>query len=137
VTALLADTIPHPAPPAQVADSAAQLRRRAQRGGWPAARSLAVGTLGGLAAVLLPHIVSAEPGTGQAHYAIGGAIGLAGIVGFVAQRPSGPLDAGGHDREALREWRRRMDEIREENADRRKVIRLRIVSGNASTERIP
>ena len=130
VTAIPPDTLPHPAtpPPPPPPGTGPEPETGS---GWPAVRALAVGALGGLAAVALPRIVSAEPGAGASHYVVGGAIALAGIAGFVVQRPtSRPSASAPNHGEAVRIWRRRSEEIRRENAERRKVVRLLVTAGN-------
>jgi hypothetical protein len=122
VRAIRGDTMMPPPPP----DDKQLLRERSSFA--PAIRSLAVGVVGGLAAIALPVIVSDRP-NGPGRFAVGASLGLAGIVGFIAQRPDRPLTSNiAANREDREEWRRKVEEVRAENAVLRRV-RLQIRSG--------
>ena len=97
-------------------------------GGSRRVRALAAGILGGLAVVLLPAAVASDGQGGSARFVVGGTLGLAGLVGFVAPRPAatGPAAA---NRRAIEAWRRAADSLHKENQRRREEVYLRIVSG--------
>ena len=73
------DTMPHPAPPASgLLPEPATRRTRV--------RSLAGGLLIGVAAVSLPQIVAPGERSSGTRLAVGGALALSGLIGYVAQR---------------------------------------------------
>lgn len=122
VRAIREDTLLPPPPPA---DSQLLRERSAPD---PAMRALAVGVVGGLAAIALPALAAESP-NGPERFILGATLGLSGVIGFIAQRPgrqlSGNVAANREEREA---WERAVEEIHEQNVSRRQV-RLRISAG--------
>jgi hypothetical protein len=104
-------------------------------------KMLAAGLLTGLAVVALPKLVAADGQGSAARFVLGGTVGLAAIVGFIA--PSGSRPPVG--RPVLREperpaidlewqrkeqaWQRATDSVRAENQRRRRAVQLRVKAG--------
>jgi hypothetical protein len=125
--AAVPDTLPHP-----LAPTAAQLRPERQPPG-PAWRALVGGIVAGGAVAVLPTVVTGDAKGSEARFVVAGAISLTGVVAFVAQRPGRALDANAAANRALREtWQRQVQTLSEENARRRRDVRLRITPGRAS-----
>src|SRR5207244_11171973 len=82
-----ADTLHLPTAPT----APALLPEQTQAG--PAMRSLAAGVAAAAAVIILPSVVARGSGGNDARFAVGAAIGIAGVVGFIAQRPGRPLAA--------------------------------------------
>lgn len=121
------DTLPLPAP---IPDSTL-LPERGPRG--PALRSLGAGLGAGVVVVLLPSVMASGSNATQARFVVAGAVSLSGVYGFLAQRPGRPLEANVVANRALRDaWERRRDQVVQENATRRRDLRLRIVTGPAT-----
>jgi hypothetical protein len=88
----------------------------------------------GIAAGALPIVVAKGADPSPARFAIGGAVGIAGIAGFIARRPSQPLPANVARNRALRdEWQARVEATTRENVRRREETRIRIRAGTASS----
>ncbi len=117
------DTLPHPLPPAD------SLLLPEQQPAGPALRSLTAGVfLGGLA-VALPALAGSSSEATDARFAVGGAVTLAGVIGFFRQKPGRPLpDNIAANRKHLGEWREGLDTVVRENEARRDA-RLRIRTG--------
>ena len=114
-----ADTLPWPRAPT----TPALLPERAPAG--PAVRSLAAGVAAAAAAIVLPSVMARGSGGSDARFAVGGAIGLAGVIGFIAQRPGRPLAANVRANAPERDaWTQRLDAVKAENATRRATVRL-------------
>lgn len=123
-----ADTLPWPPAPT----APALLPERMPAG--PAVRSLAVGVAAAAAAIVLPSVMAHGSGGSDARFAVGAAIGVAGVIGFVAQRPGRPLAANIRANAPQRDaWTRRLDAVRAENATRRATVRLVIRAGPIAT----
>jgi hypothetical protein len=122
------DTLPHPPPPAD----SLLLPERQPAG--PALRSLTAGlALGGLA-VALPSLAGSSAEASDARFAVGGAITLAGVIGFFKQKPGRPLpDNIAANQQLLGEWRDGLDTVVREN-DARRDARMRIRTGPAVRE---
>ncbi|HXV85902.1 MAG TPA: hypothetical protein VD793_04340, partial [Gemmatimonadales bacterium] len=125
VTSVMPDTLAHPPPPLEP-DSGVVAQAREPRGTWPAVRALVVGAFGSAAAVALARVFPDEPASGNGPYVVAGALGLMGIVGFVAQRPTS-LSADHGLPDQVRAWRRQVAEIRRLNEERRQIVRLKVV----------
>jgi hypothetical protein len=114
-----ADTLPWPPAPT----SPALLPERTPAG--PAVRSLAAGVVAAAAVIALPSIIARNSGGNDARFAVGAAVGAAGVVGFITQRPGRPLvqniRANAPQRDA---WMRRVEGVKTENANRRATVRL-------------
>jgi hypothetical protein len=117
------DTLPHPPPP----PDSLLLPERQPAG--PALRSLTAGVfLGGLA-VALPALAGSGSQAGDARFAVGGAVTVAGLIGYFKQKPGRPLpDNIAANQVLLGEWRGRLDTVVRENEVRRDA-RLRIRTG--------
>ncbi len=122
ITATGGDTIPLPGMPADTVD----VWKRSPT--LPSIATLAAGLLTGAAAVLLPSAVAVDGRGAPIRFAIGGTLGAAGVLGFLAQRENQP-DRNAIERNRLtREaWQAAIDRTIEENRQRREV-RLRIVT---------
>lgn len=117
------DTLPHPLPPAD------SLLLPEQQPAGPALRTLTAGlVLGGLA-VALPSLAGSSSEATDARFAVGGAITLAGLIGFLQQKPGRAIpDNIVANATLLGEWRDQLDTVVRENEARRDA-RLRIRTG--------
>ncbi|HEV2751711.1 MAG TPA: hypothetical protein VGV12_14410 [Gemmatimonadales bacterium] len=121
------DTLPWPPAPT----SPAFLPERTPAG--PAVRSLAAGVVAAAAAIALPSLVARGSRGSDARFAVGAAIGAAGVVGFIAQRPR-PLAANVRANAPQRDaWTRRLEAVKDSNATRRATVRLVIRAGPLAT----
>lgn len=121
---LLPDTTAWPDPPAD----SAFLPERAARG--PATRALAGGALLSAAAIAIPSVVGGSETSGGPRIVLAGAVGVAGVVGWVLHRPGRPLTANVRANQALRDaWQRQVAEVQAENARRLAAVRLGIHAG--------
>ena len=90
---------------------------------------LAAGLLGSAATVALPQLFG-EDGAGPARFAVGGAIGIAGIIGFVTGRRREPIAANVAANRALRDtWQQEADRVAATNRERRRAPALVIRTG--------
>jgi len=122
------DTVPEP--PA-LPDSLFLPERARGKSGFG---SLGAGLLAAAAIVAMPHVLAGPGEASSGRYAVAGAAGVLGIVGFVIQRPSKVLLPNVRANAALREaWTRRVTVIRAENAERKRNLVLRIHAGTATT----
>ena len=119
-----ADTLPHP-PPLTGGDLLAE---RADRGtGW---RALGGGLLLGAGALALPALVAPGDKASGTRFAVAGALGVSGLIGYLAQPAGRPLDANVAVNRARRDqWRRQDESVRRANAERLRNAQLRIRSG--------
>lgn len=95
-------------------------------------RPLAAGLMVAAAAVALPSIVSSGRDPTPARFAVGAAVGVAGLVGFVTHQRGRSIEANVRANAPQREaWRRRVEAVQAENAKRRVAVRLlvRVVTG--------
>jgi hypothetical protein len=93
-------------------------------------RSLAASVAAAAATIVLPSVMARGSGGTDARFAVGAAIGVAGVIGFVAQRPGRPLAANVRANAPQRDaWTRRVDTVKAENATRRANVRLVIRAG--------
>lgn len=115
------DTLRHPARP--VPGEA----RRARSFDWRQLGTLAGGLVAGAAVVALPSLIAHDGNSEPARYAVGIALGLGGIVGFLSQQPPSP-QARPAD-EALAAWRAALDRVRTENLRRRRDRILLVRAG--------
>ena len=83
----------------------------------------------------LPAAVGSGKGDASAaRLVVAGAVGFAGVVGFVLHRPGRPLAANVQANRAARDaWQRRSAEVSAENARRRAAVRLAVHAGAIST----
>ncbi|MDH5643747.1 MAG: hypothetical protein OEY63_06045 [Gemmatimonadota bacterium] len=105
------DTLPHPPPPA---DSLYLPTRRAP---GPGLNAIMGGLVGGISLAVLPSIMAPNYQLSPGRFAVGGAIGLAGMFGLVKQMPGGTLRANVQANDAIRQaWRNRVSQVAESNA---------------------
>lgn len=95
----------------------------------PALGSLAAGGLAAGAVVALPSLFGRRSDATGARFVVAAAVSIAGIVGFVVHQPR-PIEANIKANEpARREWLRKVDAVKAENAKRRSAVRLAIRAG--------
>jgi hypothetical protein len=122
----LRDTLPHPEPPA---DSVLLPEAYTSR---PGLEALFGGLAVGVAIVALPAAFSPEADLSNGRFAIAGALSLAGVAGFVTRRPGSPIGANIRANTGRRQaWQDALLAVQEENAGRRRDVRLVIRSGPA------
>lgn len=115
------DTLLHPAP---LADSSLLLERQAVR---PGIESLVGGVLFGAAMVGLSSALAPDGALSGGRYALGVAIGMAGIAGFLQQRPGRAIPLNIAVNDSVRQaWREAVREVVQENAKRRSEIRFMV-----------
>jgi len=121
------DTLPLPGMPADTA------KIWKQNSNLPSIASLAAGLLTGAAAIALPSVVALDGHGAPIRFAIGGTLGVTGVLGFFAQREQ-QLDAEAIQRNRMvkNAWQAAVDTTIEENRERRHV-RLRITAGELIT----
>ncbi|HEU5323039.1 MAG TPA: hypothetical protein VFX28_19695 [Methylomirabilota bacterium] len=121
------DTLPHPPPLPQ----SELLPERTSRG--TATRALAGGVLLGAAAIALPTAISPDGTPSGGRFAVAGALGLAGLVGYVTQPPGRSIPGNVALNQARRaEWQRRHATVLRENAERLRTARWRVRAGTAA-----
>ena len=122
VTVAGQDTLPYPPPP-----SASDLLPE-QRGSFEPASYLFGGVLLGAAAAALPTLLANEFDGSPARFAVGGALSIGGLIGFLTNRPGSPIAANVRANDRVRaEWRAAVDSVQAENA--RRTPRVRVVPG--------
>lgn len=121
------DTLPLPGMPADTA------KIWKQNSNLPSIASLAAGLLTGAAAIALPSVIALDGRGAPIRFAIGGTLGVTGVLGFFAQREQ-QLDAEAiqQNRMVKDAWQAAVDTTIEENRERRHV-RLRITAGELVT----
>jgi len=93
--------------------------------GTPGVRPLAAGLLAAAAVVVLPSVVARDAHPTPARFAVGAALGVSGLVGFITHRRGSPLAANMRANAPQRDaWRRRLETVKTENVSRRATIRL-------------
>ena len=123
------DTLPHPAPPAD----SVLLPERTGRGAGT--RALLGGMVLSAAAIALPPVVARDGGgpPSEARFAVAGAIGLSGVIGFFTQKPGRPIAHNVAANEAQRSrWRAAVAAVARENAERMRAARVRVRAGPSS-----
>jgi hypothetical protein len=101
--------------------------------GRRSAGSLVAALVVGVAAAALPVLVAEGADPSPARFAIGGAVGIAGIAGFIARQPSRSLPANiARNRTRRDEWQTQTDAAIKENARRRAETKIRIHTGLTS-----
>jgi hypothetical protein len=125
VKRVVPDTLPWPSPLA----SPPLLPERTSSA--PAFRSLAAGLAAGGAVVALPSLMAKgkdAPG-GGARFAVGAVVGVSGFVGFFSRKPR-PIEANVRTNASKRDaWKRKLDEVKAENATRLRGMRLVVRAG--------
>lgn len=126
------DPLPLPPPPAD----SLFLREREPKG--PAIRALATGVVTGLAAIILPSIVSEDGAAASARFLVAGSASTAGILGYFASRPGRPIPDNILANQLIRDaWRREYDGVVTENERRRSESVLFISAGRPTAEELP
>jgi len=124
VTQLRADTLPLPAPPA------ASLLLPEHTVPTSGGRALATGLAAAAAAMVLPSVVSSGTSGMGERFAVAGALGVAGVVGYQLQRRPQPIPENIAANQALRRtWQQQADSVRAVNAARLRALRLEIRAG--------
>ena len=120
------DTLAHPPP---LADSLFLAERTGKRETW---ETLIGGLVMGGAVMLLPSAMTSDASLMGTRFAVGGAMSVAGIVGFVRSRSGRALPENVAANTALREdWDERVRAIVADNAERIASIRLVVEAGPA------
>jgi hypothetical protein len=120
----IGDTLPDPAPPAD----SVLLPERATSG--PALQSLLGGLVLGTAVATLPGAVAQGGDLWSARFAVGGAIGLAGVTGFFLRRPGRPLPDNVAANDRLRaEWQRQRAAVAQQNQALKERATVRVRAG--------
>jgi hypothetical protein len=124
-----ADTLPFPPPLSQ-----AELRPEREPAN-PAVGPLVAGLVTGVGAAVLPTLVTDERDGATLRFAVGGALGLAGVVGFLSGSRDRAIPENVRANTMARDaWWREREAVRAENARRRAVQRLRITAGEQVVE---
>ncbi len=121
------DTVPWPAPP-----SGAQLlpERAADKS---AARALLGGLVLSGTVAALPSLVGGSHGSSGPRVAVAGAVGVAGVLGYILHRPGRPLRENIRANKARREaWQRSADRVAADNVRRRADVRLAVHAGEVT-----
>src|SRR5256885_784672 len=102
------------------------------RGRGVVVRSLCGGLGLGLAATALPAILANGENPTPARFVVGGAVSVAGIVGFLTHRAGRLIPANAAANQARRDtWRARAQAVGRENAERRRDVRLTVRAGTS------
>lgn len=109
-----ADTLAHPAPPADTV----LLPERRPLGA--ALRVGAPGLLGALGVAVVPQLVARGESPSGTRFVIGGSLAIAGIAAFVTHHPGRAIPANVTHNDVVRAWRAQVDEIARRNAERAK-----------------
>ena len=118
------DTVVHPEAPA---DSSLLPERRE---GGPGVESLVGGLVAGVGVALLPSLVARDASLSGGRIAVGGTIAVAGVIGFLTQRPGRPIPANIERNDAQRQaWRLEVDRAVQENEQRRSRAMLTVRAG--------
>lgn len=124
VTRERGDTLPLPPPPPDA------LLRPEHTVAGNGARALATGLVGAAVTLILPSVVSSgSTGMGE-RFAVAGALGAAGIVGYQLLRRPQPIPENiAANRVLRRAWQQQADSVRTQNDARRRELRLVIRAG--------
>jgi len=118
------DTLPWPPPPADTQFLPERVRSGAAK------RALVGGALLSSAVAVLPAVVGGSETQSGPRIAVAGAIGVAGLLGYVLNRPGRPLATNVRANQALRDaWERRVATTTAENVRRRRDVRVVIRAG--------
>jgi hypothetical protein len=126
VEAVGLDTLPHPAP----LGASQLLPERADRG--TALRSLGGGLLLAAGALTLPSLVAPGERASGTRFAVAGALGVSGLVGYLSRPAGQPLPENATINRARRDaWRLQAEAVARTNAARMREARLHIRTGTA------
>lgn len=122
------DTVPLPGMPADTA----QVWKESST--IPSLASLAAGLITGAAAIALPSAVALDGRGAPIRFAIGGTLGVTGVLGFFAQRER-QMDPEAVERNRLKKeaWRAAVDATIEENRSKRRG-QLHVIAGEVVAE---
>jgi hypothetical protein len=121
------DTLPHPNPPAD------SLFLPEINPSGPGAEALAGGLLVGGALMVLPGALASGTDLGSTQYVVGGAVSVAGIIGFFTHRPGRPILSNVEANATLRRnWQQRAEQVARTNEARRADVQLIIETGAAT-----
>jgi hypothetical protein len=121
------DTLPHPQPPADSLFLPETIE------GQSGTRSLIAGLVAGVGVAVLPSAIAPDASPSPARFAVGGAITVAGVIGFLKGRPGRGIPDNVQANAALRsEWQTRLDDVRRQNQARLLEVTLTIVAGRPS-----
>jgi len=120
------DTLPHP-PPLSASDL---LPERATR--KTGLRSLGGAALLAAGALTLPSLVAPGERASGTRFAVAGALGVSGLLGYLSRRAGTLLPENVAINQTRRDaWRRQNDAVARDNAERLRVARMRINAGSA------
>src|SRR5712664_43888 len=118
------DTLPHPPPLRDL------LPERAGRS--TGLRSLGGAALLAAGALALPSLVAPGERASGTRFAVAGALGVSGLVGYLSRPAGTPLPENAAINQTRRDaWRRQVDAVTRENAERLRAGRVHIQSGSA------
>ncbi len=121
------DTVGHPAAPAD------SLLLPERREGGPGMEALVGGLVAGVGVALLPSLVARDADLSGGRIAVGGTIAIAGVIGFLTQRPGRPIPENIEGNEALwQAWRLEVDRAVQEN-ERRRLRAMLVVQAGVPT----
>lgn len=113
--------------PPRLPDSAFLPTRRES---GPGIEALMGAVIGGVAVTLLPSVFAPGTSLSPSRFAVGGAVGLAGITGLITRLPGSPLRANIRSNDAIRrEWQGRVAAVVRQNTARLTTSHLIIHSG--------
>ena len=118
------DTVAHPPAPAD----SVLLPERLE--GGPGIEALVGGLAVGAGVALLPSLVAQNANLSGGRIAVGGTIAIAGVIGFLTQRPGRPIPENIERNQAWwQEWRLEVDRAAQENERRRSRAMLVVQTG--------
>jgi hypothetical protein len=121
------DTLPHPAAPADSLFLPETIEDRA------GTRSLVAGLVAGVGVVVLPSLIAPDASPSPTRFAVGGAITVAGVLGFLKGRPGRRIPENVQANAALRsEWQTGLDDVIRQNQARLLEVTLVIAAGRPS-----
>lgn len=122
------DTLPWPVPPAK----SQLLPERA--GSGLATRAVFGGLVLAGTVAALPSLVGANQGSSGPRLAVAGAVGVAGVLGYILHRPGRPLADNVRANKARRDaWQKSVERAIADNVRRRSDIRLRVHAGEVTS----
>ena len=118
------DTLDHPAPPAD----SLLLPERSSSG--PALEALISSLAVGTAIAVLPSALSPDADLSETRFAVGAAVSIAGIAGFLQRRPGRPIPENIVVNDRVRaDWQGRVDAVAGQNRARMRRARLEVRPG--------
>jgi hypothetical protein len=127
VAVTLADTLPHPTPPA---DSILLPERTS---GGRGLEALLGGLAAGVGIAILPTTIAPDAELSGTRIGVAGIVTIAGVIGFFTQRPGKPIEENIRANRRLRDvWQADAEAIARENTARRTRATLEIRTGDPS-----